>query len=246
MFYTAIKTAYPHITIISSVSIATFPTPPPAGVVEDLHIYDSVEGTVATFNAFDNTPPDHPVLVGEYASGIALQDPTLQSATSEAVMFLGLERNSDRVIGCSHGALIKSIHDEPNYVAMMKHTPDQIVFSFSYFVAKLFAHNYGSQTLPVTSDSPFGPLYWSATKDDSGTYFVKIVNYDGSASTPVTVVIPGSTGDATLTTLTAPDGTSANTLGNTESVWTETVVRNNGTGYNFILNGNYINAVLRV
>jgi alpha-N-arabinofuranosidase len=100
--------------------------------------------------------------------------------------------------------------------------------------------------VPVTADSPFGPLYWSATKDSTGTYFVKIVNYNGAASTPVTVNISGSTGDATLTTLTAPDEYSTNTLDNTASVWTESTVTNDGGAYSFTLTGNYISAVFRV
>lgn len=95
-------------------------------MVQDLHLYQSAADTAGLFNAY-NYPRDYHVLVGEYAAifddrseSVQIDNPTLQSATSEAVMFLGLERNSDLVVGSSHGALIKSLHDEPDNVALMK------------------------------------------------------------------------------------------------------------------------------
>jgi alpha-N-arabinofuranosidase len=252
MFYDAIKNVYPDMNIISSIWVGYFTTPPPVGVIQDLHDYLSVDDMVGKFNGYDNSDRNYPVLVGEYAAiydaqhvnSNQLDNPTLQSATSEAIYFLGLERNADFIVGISHGALIKSLHDEIDNVAMMKHTPDAIVRSYSYYVAKLFATNYGTETVAVTGDSDYGPLYWAATKNDAGTYFVKIVNYDGADSTPVTVVIPGKTNDATLITVGGPDTYSTNTLGSITSVWTETTVPSSSGGYSFTLNGNYINAVL--
>ena len=254
MFYNAIKNAYPDINIISSIWVGTFTTPPPVGVIQDLHDYLSVGDMVGKFNGYDNAPRDYPVLVGEYAAIYddqhtnpnQLDNPTLQSATSEAVYFLGLERNADLIVGISHGALIKSLHDEVDNVAMIKHTANALVRSYSYYVAKLFATNYGTETVAITSDSGYGPLYWAATKNDAGTYFVKIVNYDGDDSTPVTITIPGKTADATLITVSGPDTYSTNALGSETSVWTETTVASSSGGYSFTLSGSYINAVLVV
>lgn len=254
MFYNAIKDVYPDMKIITALWIGYFSTPPPAGVIQDLHDYLSAEEMVSKFGGYDHADRNYPVLVGEYAAIYddehtapnQLDNPTLQSATSEAVYFLGLERNSDLVIGSSHGALIKSLHDEINNVAMIKHTPTELVRSMSYYVAKLFATNYGSETVPITSDSGYGPLYWAATKNATGTYFVKIVNYDGAASTPVTVTVAGKSSTATLKTLTAPDKYSTNSLGNEQSVWTETKVTSSGGLYSFTLKGSYISAVLVV
>lgn len=259
MFYTAIKAVYPNMIIISSVDVGQFPNPP-AGMISDLHLYQSAAGTVELFNAFDNRPRNNPVLVGEYAAifdsgtgtgGAQLDNPSLESATSEAIMFLGLERNADVVVGSSHGALIKSIHDDillPNdNVAMMKHTPSEIVFSMSYYVAKMFATNYGDVTVPTTSNSGFGPLYWSSTKSSSGTYYVKIVNFGGATSTPVTVSIPGSMAAVgKLITYTASSKSSTNTLGNIQGVWSETTVQKGSNGFTFTLNGSYITSVLVV
>jgi alpha-N-arabinofuranosidase len=157
-----------------------------------------------------------------------------------------LERNADLIVGISHGALIKSLHDEPDNVAMIKHSPTTIVRSMSYYVAKLFGTNFGSETVAVTGDVTYGPLYWAATKNDDETFFVKIVNYDGDASTPITVVIPGKSNAATLKTLSAPDKDSTNTLGNIQSVWTETKVPGSEGNYSFTLTGSYISAVLVV
>ncbi len=254
MFYDAIRAAYPDMIIISSIWIGYFSDPPPVGVVQDLHDYLNASDMVAKFGGYDHADRNYPVLVGEYAAIYdaqhappnQLDNPTLQSATSEAIYFLGLERNADLIVGIAHGALIKSLHDEPDNVAMLKHNPTEVVYSMSYYVAKLFSNHYGSETVPITADSPYGPLYWAATKNSTGTYFLKIVNYDGAVSTPVIVSIPGKTNDAKLITLTAPGPYSTNTLGNTTSIWTETTVPKGTNGYSFTLEGSYVNAVLVV
>lgn len=255
MFYNAIKENYPNMNIISSIWAGYFTNPPlPVNVIQDLHDYLSVDDMVSKFDGYDHADRNYPVLVGEYAAIYddqhvnpnQLDNPTLQSATSEAVYFLGLERNADLIVGISHGALIKSVHDEPDNVAMIKHSPTTIVRSMSYYVAKLFGTNFGSETVAVTGDVTYGPLYWAATKNDDETFFVKIVNYDGDASTPITVVIPGKSNAATLKTLSAPDKDSTNTLGNIQSVWTETKVPGSEGNYSFTLTGSYISAVLVV
>lgn len=253
MFYNAIKAKYPNMIIISTLPISSLKNAT-AGVAADLHLYQSNSQTVALFNAFDNSPRSHPLLIGEYAAIYAdndlnnqLDDPTLQSATAEAVMFLGLERNSDVVIGSSHGALMKSLNDEPDNVAMIKHNADSIVPSMSYYVAKLFATHYGTHTRTTTSTSPYGPLYWSTTVGNDGTYYVKIVNYNGASSTPITVHCPGKTATtAKLVTVTAPAPGSVNTLGSMQTIWKETTVKGSGGTYSFTLSGSFISAVLVV
>lgn len=255
MFYDAVKNEYPNMKIISSIWAGYFTDSSlPVNVIQDLHDYLSADDMAAKFNGYDNAPRTYPVLVGEYAaiydaqhtSPNQLDNPTLQSATSEAVYFLGLERNADLIVGISHGALIKSLHDEPDNVAMIKHSPTSIVRSMSYYAAKLFATNFGSETVEVTGDVAYGPLYWAATKNDSGTFFIKIVNYGGDSSTTVTVLVPGKTNVATLKTLSAPDMYSTNTLGDTQSIWTETQISVSEGGYSFTLSGAYIMAVLVV
>jgi alpha-N-arabinofuranosidase len=253
MFHDAIKARYPDMNIVASVAVTEW-TNPRAGILEDIHLYLTSTEMIQYFSWADNFPRDHGIFVGEYAAikdrqggDVEINEPTLESATSEAVMILGLERNSDVVRGFAHGALLKSLHDEPdNHVAMMKHAPETIVYSLSYYVAKLFSTNYGTETVATSGDSGFGPLYWSTTKNDSGTYFVKIVNYDGAESTPITVDLPGNTRQATLKTFTAPNQFSTNTLGNTQGVWSETTIQRGSDGFTFTLAGRFIVAVLVV
>ena len=239
--------------VISSIWSGYFNPPLPNGVVQDLHDYLSVDQMVAKFNGYDQAPRTNPVLVGEYAAIYdathqnpnQLDNPTLQSATSEAVYFLGLERNADIIVGICHGALMKSLHDEPDNVAMIKHSAGALVRSMSYYVAKLFASNYGTETAAVSGDVGYGPLYWAATKDGE-TYFVKVVNYGGEEDTPITVVIPGKDGNATLKTVTAAAADSVNVLGDMQTIWTETQVEGSDGKFTFTLHGSYVSAVLVV
>ena len=144
---------------------------------------------------------------------------------------------------------MKNYNDmEPNNVAVIKHTATDIIRTISYYVQRLFASNYGTMTLPVTADTNFGPLYWSVTASESKTAYVKIVNYNGASSTPVTVKLKGSTKTtATLTVLTAPSGTSFNDLGSEVSTWTQLTVQASSAGvFNFTLTGSYLCAVLTI
>ena len=56
------------------------------------------------------------------------------------------------------------------------------------------------------------PVYWVASRDDdTSTYYVKLANYNASATT-ATIVIDGVT-SGTITTLTGPDESSENEVG---------------------------------
>ncbi|KAJ6785287.1 hypothetical protein PWT90_01087 [Aphanocladium album] len=255
MFADAIKRRYPDMRIISSIWAGHFNGKFPDNTIQDLHEYLSVNQMVNKFHGYDDAPRNQPVLVGEYAAIYddlhvepnQLDNPTLQSATSEAVYFLGLERNADVIVGICHGALIKSLHDEPDNVALLKHSPNAVTRSMSYYVAKLFGTHFGTETVAISGDVNYGPLYWAGTRNADGRHFIKIVNYDGAASTPITVVIPGKSNVATLKMLTAPDKYSVNLPGNMQSIWTETSIQpSKGSRYTFNLTGSYVSAVLVV
>ena len=253
MFYKQLYAKYPEVTYISTVPVTSL-TNAASGVAQDDHLYTSALEMVGYFNRYDHYSRNHPIFVAEYAAiytngaSTQLDNPTLQSATAEAVMLLGLERNSDIVAGSCYGAFIKSLGDEVDNVATIKHSADAIVPSISYFVQKLFASHYGATTLPTTSDTAFGPLYWSSMMSSSGTYYVKIVNFKGAATTPVTITCKGSSKTtATLITLTAPSEGSANTLGNMQQTWKETKITATSAGvFKFSLSGTYVSAVLSV
>ncbi len=253
MFYDQIKAKYPNAKIISTISISSISNAP-GGICQDDHNYPSSTTMVSQFNAYDNANRSRPIFVAEYAAitipGVSgqINNPTLASATAEAVFLLGLERNADIVVGSSYGALIKNLNEDPNNVAVMKHNADSVVLSISYYVQKMFATHFGTQTLPISSNAAYGPLYWAASMSATGTYYVKIVNNNGMASTPVQVTCRGSSKTSgVLISLTAPDAQSANTLGNTVSVWTEQTVTATSPGvFDFNLSGQYVVAVLVV
>ncbi|KAH8654125.1 glycoside hydrolase family 51 protein [Tricladium varicosporioides] len=255
-FNTAIKKAYPTMVTISTIDTNSLVPANPANVITDGHLYQSVADTLKLFSAYDNRPRTQPVFIGEYAtiydsltpSGQQLEDPTLESATAEAVMLLGLERNADVVVGVCHGALIKSLLGQ-NAVALMKHTPSTIVYSISYYISRLFATHFGSTTIPTTSPSPYGPLYWSTTRSSAGTYYIKIVNHAGAVNTPITVSFAGGVlgmGDARLVTVSAPNRYSTNGVGNETSIWREQGVPMRNGAFSFVLEGDYVSAVLVV
>jgi alpha-N-arabinofuranosidase len=112
--------------------------------------------------------------------------------------------------------LIKNYNEAPDTVAVIKHTANEVLYTISYYVQKLFAENMGTRTLPVTAtNGGFGPVYWSATANSSST-ILKLVNYNGKtgSSNAVQVNVKGSSTKttATLIALTAASSTSVNNL----------------------------------
>ena len=69
--------------------------------------------------------------------------------------------------------------------------PSMVFESTSYYVQQMFSVNRGDTIKQVTSDSPFGPVYWVASSA-SDTYYMKMANY-GQDSQDVSVSIPGMT-----------------------------------------------------
>ena len=80
-------------------------------------------------------------------------------------------------------------------------------------------------TVPVTSDTEYGPAYWVAGTSGPGKYTFKVATYNSTEPTPFNINFDGLRPNAkgTLIVLTAPDGLSANVLDGNE------VVNNNVT-----------------
>jgi alpha-N-arabinofuranosidase len=156
-------------------------------------------------------------------------------ACAEAIFLLGCERNSDIIVGSAYGALIKHYDEEPNTVAVIKHTATEVLYTMSYYVQKLFADYMGTETLPVTAtEGSVGPTYWSATKGSEGTV-LKLVNYNGPTGEAgaVKVTVKGSSAStAKLTLLSAPSSTSVNNLpsmgGEASQITVKTISGQNG------------------
>ena len=170
---------------------------------------------------------------------------TLGMSCAEAIFLLGCERNSDVIVGSAYGALIKSYNEAPDTVAVIKHTANEILYSISYYVQKLFADNMGTKTLPVTAtNGGFGPVYWSATANSSST-ILKLVNYDGmtGSSNAVQVNIEGSS------KTTATNSTSVNnlpTLGGESSTITTTTLSGSSGSFSVSFSNPYEIAILVV
>lgn len=110
MFYNAIFTAYPSLTIISSLKDPSAVGP---GSALDYHIYTRPDFFVSEFGYFDNANRSHKILVAEYASlqynlfgcinGTSPFEPRMVNsfwagAVSEAVWSFRMERNGDVTI----------------------------------------------------------------------------------------------------------------------------------------------------
>ncbi|KAH7113986.1 glycoside hydrolase superfamily [Dactylonectria estremocensis] len=239
--YNAIRGKYPNMNIISTINPSPSPDKGSGGMV-DLHIYDNENHFVGLYNTFDQASRDYPVFVAEYAviragtgAGAEIGAQTFGMACAEAIFLLGCERNSDIIVGSAYGALIKHYDEEPNTVAVIKHTATEVLHTMSYYVQKLFADYLGTETLPViATNGGVGPTYWSATKGSQGT-ILKLVNYNGQTgeATAVKVTFKGSSATtAKLTFLSAPSATSVNNLplmgGETSQITVRTITAQNG------------------
>ncbi|KAI6784837.1 uncharacterized protein J7T54_007931 [Emericellopsis cladophorae] len=155
----------------------------------------------------------YPVFVGEYASiregsatGPETGAQTFGMPSREAIMLLGIERNSYIILEFVYGALIKQYDENPNTVAVIKHTANEILRSMSYYLQQLSAAHVGTDTLPAkATEGGLGPVWWSATKAGRRTV-LKMVNYNGGtgAENSVKVQVKGSRACTTeLTAFTA-------------------------------------------
>ncbi|KAH8692577.1 putative alpha-N-arabinofuranosidase A precursor [Talaromyces proteolyticus] len=255
-FYNAIHAAYPSINLVSTINPNPVTT---AGSSLDLHIYGNEHYFVSLFNTFDQASRQYPVFVNEYAatntgsnSKGQVGAQTLGMSCAEAIFLLGCERNSDIILGSAYGAMIKNFNEAPDTVALIKHTANEVLYTISYYLQKLFADNMGTKTLPVTAvGAGFGPVYWSATANSSST-ILKLVNYNGNtgSSNAVQVIVEGSSKTtATLISLTAPNSTSVNnlpSLGGEASTITTTTLTGSAGHFSVAFTGSYEIVVLVV
>ncbi|OGE50069.1 hypothetical protein PENARI_c018G11306 [Penicillium arizonense] len=255
-FYNAIHAVYPSINLVSTIN----PNPVNSnGSSLDLHIYGNENYFVSLFNTFDQASRKYPVFINEYAATntgsnnigqVGAQ--TLGMSCAEAIFLLGCERNSDVIVGSAYGALIKNYNEAPDTVAVIKHTANEVLYTISYYVQKVFADHMGTRTLPVTAtNGGFGPVYWSGTANSSST-ILKLVNYNGKtgSSNAVQVNVKGSSKNiATLITLTAPSSTSVNnlpSLGGESSTITTTTLSGSAGSFSISFSKPYEIAVLVV
>lgn len=232
MFYDAIRAAYPDIQVIAS-SATSDPAPEgettgpnleegleyPEDAIGDYHPYREPDELVQEFNRFDN---DIGHIIGEVAAthvngatpprwqGQLYKYPWWIGAVGEAISLIGYERNSDRIPGTFYAPVLKNENRFQWPITLIQFTADSKMTTkaVTWYCWSLFAHHPITHTLPTSSNSSYGPVYWGAGKDDNrnGALVWKgaVYNTTNSEAVPVSVHFQGTKpGDkARLTVLT--------------------------------------------
>lgn len=123
MFYKALNTAYPHITLISNCDPHQMPNA--TTQLWDYHLYPNSEGMIAASTIFDGPyyrGVDSKIFVSEYAVHGDSGNGNLLAALAEAVFMTGMERNSDIVTLSSYAPLYVNANNR-------RANPDAIVFN---------------------------------------------------------------------------------------------------------------------
>ncbi|CAO2647333.1 Nn.00g082550.m01.CDS01 [Neocucurbitaria sp. VM-36] len=230
MFFEAISAAYPHIQVIAS-GATSDPAPGgattgpntveglefPEGVIGDYHPYREPDDLVEEFNRFDN---DIGHIIGEVAAthvnggirwnGTLYKYPWWIGAVGEAISLIGYERNSDRIPGTFYAPVMKNENRFQWPITLLQYSADAnfTTKAVTWYCWSLFAHHPISSTLPTSSNSSYGPLYWGAGKDEArnGALVWKgaVYNTTNAADVPVSVhfqgVTPGTKASLTLLT----------------------------------------------
>jgi alpha-N-arabinofuranosidase len=92
--------------------------------------------------------------------------------------------------------------------------PAQNVLSTSYYAIQLLSSARYTSTVPVKSDSDFGPAYYVAGISSPWKYTFKVAIYNATAPVPFSIDFEGiqQGQTATLTVLNADDGLASNKL----------------------------------
>lgn len=255
MFYNAIRKAYPHMTVISSAA-SSDPggTPPlygpnkkngqilPFDALGDYHPYREPDELVYEFNRFDN---DAGHIVGEVAAthvnggirweGSLYPFPWWIGAVGEAVSLIGYERNSDRIPGTFYAPVMKNNNRFQWPITLLQYDadPKRTTKAVTWYCWSLFAHHPISHTLPTSSNTSYGPLYWGAGMDENrgGARVWKgaVFNTTNSVDVPVSVHFDG-----------IPAGAKANLTLLTNSVGDPYMYNDPFTGVNIVNTTNII------
>ncbi|XP_057437861.1 alpha-L-arabinofuranosidase 1-like [Lotus japonicus] len=183
-FYSAIRSAYPDIQIISNCDGSSRPLDHPADIY-DYHIYTNANDMFSRSSTFNTALRSGPkAFVSEYAvTGNDAGTGSLLAAIAEAGFLLGLEKNSDIVKMVSYAPLFVNANDR-------RWNPDAIVFnSFqsygtpSYWVQLFFSESSGAtllnSSLQTSSSSSLiaSAINWQSSADKKNYIRIKVVNF---------------------------------------------------------------------
>ncbi|KHN38809.1 Alpha-L-arabinofuranosidase 1 [Glycine soja] len=187
-FYSAIKSAYPDIQIISNCDGSSRPLDHPADMY-DYHVYTNANDMFSRANAFDHTSRNGPkAFVSEYAvTGKDAGTGSLLAALAEAGFLIGLEKNSDVIQMASYAPLFVNANDR-------RWNPDAIVFnSFqlygtpSYWVQVFFSESSGATLLSTSLQAPSSnslvasAITFQNSVDKKNYIRIKVVNFGTTA-----------------------------------------------------------------
>ena len=169
-FYDALKSAYPKLQLISTIT----PDQPEAKHVHsrtpdlvDEHLYPSSEGEMeARAHEFDTASRTGPkIFVGEWATRVGAPTPNMAGALGDAAWMTGMERNSDLVVLESYAPLLVNVSHATNGrdpQTSMQWPSDLIGYdalssygSPSYYAQQMFSTHHGDVVLAAdASDVP--------------------------------------------------------------------------------------------
>ena len=196
LFITAIRKVYPNIQIIGSSGPSAdgkefdhlWPEMKRLKVdLVDEHYYKNPQWFFSNARRYDKYDRKGPkVFAGEYASHDAAHPNSFESALSEAAFMTGLERNADIVPMSTYAPLFAHTAGWQWRHNLIWFDNTRMAPSVNYYVQQLYAHNRGTNVLPLTENKKTlageGDLYATAAYDtQDGSVIVKIVNTSDAA-----------------------------------------------------------------
>lgn len=234
-----------------------FPLRNYTGALEDFHLYARPDYLVENFGFFDQLASDHKILVGElavlqYNNGNRNESanftephipaPFWAGSVAEAIYYIGLERNTDKIWGTTYFSLLENFINTQWSPGLIRYNADPTnnQLTTSYQVLKLFSQNRFTETLPVNVTGDLGPAYWVAGRSNvTQTHMLKAAVYNSTSPVPFTVsftaVEPGA--KANLTILSATDPLASVSATSDPVQWTTTQIVSGTHGFEFQLPG---------
>ncbi len=148
LFYDAIKTKYPQLTLISNHGLGDDVKNVAKTDMIDPHWYVAPDYFFKHAGIFDDQPRrDYKVYVGEYACNQGVGSGNMLAALSEAAFITGMERNSDLVTMASYAPLLENRNDRTWPVNLIWVDNMQVVGRSSYYVQKMAVENMPAYNL---------------------------------------------------------------------------------------------------
>ncbi|HWB26793.1 MAG TPA: alpha-L-arabinofuranosidase C-terminal domain-containing protein [Chitinophagaceae bacterium] len=161
-FRSAIEAKYPHLTCISTIADAQYPsmkvTGKPAEIVDEHYYRDAWEmwANASQYDRYDRNGPK--IFVGEWATREGAPTTNLNAALGDAAWMTGMERNADLVVMSCYAPLFVNVNKATATAPKAWQWDSDLVGydalnsygSPSYYVQKTFSHYLGNKIVPAT------------------------------------------------------------------------------------------------